>query len=255
LSGIYIWYHTPLKPQVKSGGKKMANVSGWKFLWALVLEAAVVALVGCAARSASTGADYNRAFFDPQNKADLRKVVIAPSPIDDPTGFARWQDGYLAAIHEKLNTYTGPSIDGGGKCGTDFGSNRFIFVTSNWPVIASYKFTWNEQEILTKTVVLKDSQGVLIPVSITYTTPDSPAFDSIMGFKTPPAGFSGVWYVYFAWTDYNKRFYTDKFIESFMPTSDTNFEAQRRVWAGTGSDVDRDLVARSRFINEGIGED
>ncbi len=189
--------------------------------------------------------DYSQAFFDPQSEADFPRVIEAPSPIDDPADFAVWQDGYLAAVNEKLATYTGPSIDGQ----VGVGGESFAVDSKNWPVIASYKFTWNGQEMLTKTLVFKDKQGNLIPVSITYTTPTSGIlFDAAGGYKTPPPDMVRSFYFRCVWDDSLKKEFSDKFEESFLPAVDTDFNAQYRTFGGIGTAADRDILSRSRFI-------
>ena len=116
--------------------------------------------------------------------------------------------------------------------------------------IISYKFVWNGQEMLTKTLVIKDSQGNKIPVSVTYTTSDSPVFDSDEGYKTPSSGVIRNLFVRYAWTDNLKNTVTDKFAEYFIPPNIniTNLDALRRVFAGKGTAADRDLLSRSHFI-------
>ena len=49
-------------------------------------------------------------FFDPLTVEDFSRVAQAPSPIDNPTDFAKWQDEYLKQVNEKLKTYQGYSI-------------------------------------------------------------------------------------------------------------------------------------------------
>ncbi|MFA6007199.1 MAG: hypothetical protein WC784_00950 [Candidatus Shapirobacteria bacterium] len=189
-------------------------------------------------------------FQDPQTEADFATVVESPSPIDKPSDFAKWQDEYLRQIDEKLKTYTGPSIDSK-KIMISFENSRYLIDSDIWPVISSYKFIWNGKEILTKTYVVKDGQNNLIPISVTYTTSDSPAFYTDMGYKTPTG--KAFLYLYYAWTDSLKSRYTDIFLEKFMPVKNDNLDAQSRVWSGTGTSSDLDIVKSSRFFCGGFG--
>lgn len=38
-------------------------------------------------------------------------MMPAPTPLDNPEEFAKWQDGYLAAVDAKLVDYPGSFID------------------------------------------------------------------------------------------------------------------------------------------------
>ena len=101
-------------------------------------------------------------------------MVLAPSPIDKPEEFAKWQDKYLELVLAKLENYEGPFLD---PVSTDFALNlehNMIHIFSyDWPVIASYKFMWHGQEMLNKTYALSNG-SVKFPLTFTYTTPDSP---------------------------------------------------------------------------------
>lgn len=193
------------------------------------------------------GVDYSQAFFNPQNEADFAKVIESPSPIDNPAEFAKWQDGYLAAVEEKLKTYTGPRVNSIKHSTVSFESNSFVFEFNEWPVIAAYKFKWEGKEMITKTLVIEDEQGNLTPVSITYTTPDSPVFDQNEGWTTPSGKplfleFSHAWGVDV------KKLTTDKFAEEFLLENNPDFDAQLRVLRGKGDDADRKIMAQSRFL-------
>ena len=188
--------------------------------------------------------DYSQAFFDPQSEADFPRVIESPSPIDDPADFTVWQDGYLSAVNEKLANYTGPSI--GGQVGID--GTAFTVDSKNWPVIASYKFSRDGREILTKTLVFKDSQGNLIPVSVTFTTPDTQLFDASMGYKTPLPDRKRSLDFRYVWNGYVKQSIYDKFSESFLPENDTDVDTLRRAFGGIGTAADREILSRSRFI-------
>jgi hypothetical protein len=186
-------------------------------------------------------------FFDPQTKEDFSKLVESPSPIDSPEAFAKWQDEYLKQVNEKLKTYTGPSINIVG-LGIDYQFASLLIVADKWPVIASYEFNWQGQEILTKTFIFKDNNENLIPLSLTYTTPDSMIFDSITLYTTPSTeknlDFS------YEWNTQSRSVITDKFMESFLPDEkgDINYDAYKRVIVGTGTMEDIKTISRGRFV-------
>jgi hypothetical protein len=188
-------------------------------------------------------------FFDPQTKEDFSKLVESPSPIDSPEAFAKWQDEYLKQINEKLNTYSGPSIDVANS-GFDYQGASFDLISKNWPVIASYKFNWQGQEILTKTFILKDKNGNLIPLSLTYTTPDSFLFDSSRLYTTPSEEKEITLGIDFEWNDNVKKLITDNFAGNFLPTNETDsgFDSLRRVLASVSTEKDREIVAKSYYI-------
>jgi len=183
-------------------------------------------------------------FFDPQSEADFDKVVESPSPIDEPEKFAAWQDEYLKMIEEKLETYEGSTIDAV-RMAISFDASAFSVGSKDWPVIAAYKFAWKEHEILTKTFVFKDSQGNLMPVSATYTTSDSILFNLGLSYNTPILKEGNFRY---AWTERIREVISDKFAEIFLPIENTNLDAQRRAFFGSGDSDDRDVLSRSRFM-------
>ena len=183
-------------------------------------------------------------FFDPQSEADFDKVVESPSPIDEPDKFAAWQDEYLKMIEEKLETYDSTTISGK-SIGIMFESSILTVSSKDWPVIAAYKFAWEGQEILSKTLVFKDSQGNLVPVSVTYSTLDSLLFNSSLNYITPS---NKEGYFRYAWTEDLRKLFSEKFAEIFLPLENTNLNAQRRAFSGSGDSKDRDVLSRSRFI-------
>jgi hypothetical protein len=106
-------------------------------------------------------------FFDPQSKEDFSKVVEAPSPIDNPAEFAKWQEEYLKQVNEKLKTYDGTAIDYKTRAFA-YGTGKLVLDGTDVNVISSYKFKWNGMEILAKTFVLKDDRDSLVPFSAIY---------------------------------------------------------------------------------------
>ena len=112
-------------------------------------------------------------FYDPQTKEDFKNVVLAPSPIDKPEEFSKWQDKYLEMVMEKLENYEGPYIEMTNGFFVDTGNEIFGFKSNVWPVIASYKFIWHGEEILNKTYSFRDKNGNVFPITITYNSKDS----------------------------------------------------------------------------------
>ena len=186
-------------------------------------------------------------FFDPQSEADFPMVVESPSPIDEPEKFAAWQDEYLKMIEEKLDIYTGSSIDASVTSAL-YESSAFEFASEDWPVIASYKFKWQGHEMLTKTFAVRNKNGNLIPLSVTYTTPDSLIFDSVMMYKTLSGGL--FMKVYFGWNDRVKSLINDIFIDSYLSNSDYGVvvDAMRRFCAGTDTEADRKLISSAHLV-------
>ncbi len=193
------------------------------------------------------GVDYSQAFFDPQSEADFPEVIEAPSPIDDPADFTVWQEGYLAAVDEKLANYTGPSIDGTVFAfGYDFG--QVELASDEWPVVAAYKFVWQGQEMLTKTFIINDGKGNLTPLSITYTTPNSIIFDPSMRYKTPTKRLFML--VFFDWNTTDRGLYHDNFISDYLSGSsvDTFISSMGNIYSGKDSEMDRALISRTRLV-------
>jgi hypothetical protein len=119
------------------------------------------------------GVDYSAAFnVDPQSEADFGQVIEAPPRFDDPTDFAKWEDGYLAAVDAKLQNYTGPFIDSGSETGTT--SQTFQFYSVLVKPIAWYKWLWKapdgtEKTVITKSFPIRDkTTGKKSSISVTY---------------------------------------------------------------------------------------
>jgi hypothetical protein len=188
-------------------------------------------------------------FQDPQTEADLATVVESPSPIDKPSDFAKWQDEYLNQIYEKLTTWSGTPV-GVENIGIDFNGQRFDFMKENLQPIASYKFKWQGQEILTKTFILKDTKGNLVPFSVTYTTPDSPVFNfKDISYKTPSSEIGMT--IRYGWNNYMKVSFTDPFIDAFLPEDTTN--NWRKVLNSDSTLEERELFSRTPFVIDSFG--
>lgn len=188
-------------------------------------------------------------FQDPQTEADFATLVESPSPIDDPVNFAKWQDEYLNQIYEKLTTWSGTPV-GVENIGIDFNGQRFDFMKENLQPIASYKFKWQGQEILTKTFILKDTKGNLVPFSVTYTTPDSPVFNfKDISYKTPSSEIGMT--IRYGWNNYMKVSFTDPFIDAFLPEDTTN--NWRKVLNSDSTLEERELFSRTPFVIDSFG--
>ena len=125
------------------------------------------------------GIDYSAAFFDPQSEADIPQVIQSPSPIDDPTDFAKWEDGYLNAVNAKLQNYTGPTISYDGT-GIIYEGDVICFQGANLegndiePIASSEVYRQGEA-IAVKTFAWKLKNGSLVPFSVAYSNLKSAA--------------------------------------------------------------------------------
>jgi hypothetical protein len=190
-------------------------------------------------------------FQDPQTKEEFATLVESPSPLDNPEEFAKWQDEYLRLIDEKLKTYDGSIIDAH-QCAVDLGGQKLQFRDSEWGAVASYKFNWHGQEILTKTYVVKNANGVLTLFSITYTTEDSPIFLSTsVGYRSPAKEERVL--VYYSFDNEGQQL-DDPFIEEFL---DDNI-SQANAWVkyglnGLATNEEMELAKDARFVMIGAG--
>ena len=186
-------------------------------------------------------------FFDPQSEVDFDKVVESPSPIDEPEKFAVWQDEYLKMIEEKLKTYDGPVIDNKNG-GIMYEAGVIVYRELKWQAVASYKFKWQEKDILTKTYIISDFQIGLAPFSVTYTTSNSTVFDKELGYKTPTG--EADMFIRYEWEKV-KEFFTDDFIDEYLPNRDENidFESWRKYFdTNDSNEEDKYRAFRTRFI-------
>ncbi|GEM_PF-1861450 len=169
-------------------------------------------------------------FQDPQSKAEFDTVVLAPSPIDNPENFALFQEEYLQKINEQAETYRDQAINEPfGIMGDD---GIFLFHSSVWKSVASYKFKWEGQEILNKTFLYTSQQGDLIPITLTYAPEDSWFFDEEFAYQIPDGSQKMDLYTLYAFRESMKQEYSDDFMDQFLPTttSQTLNEAIIRIW-------------------------
>lgn len=197
-------------------------------------------------------------FYDPQTKEDFKNVVMAPSPIDKPDEFAKWQDEYLKMVMGKLENYEGPYVDLmkiGFIISEEKGSLHLF--SNNWPVIASYKFLWQGQEMLTKTLVFRNLTGRVFPLTFTYTTEDRIfSFLNDFGYQTPPNDKERVMLVRFSYPDlvYEIAKSTqdiDNFSVDFMGRGNHQeiYDIfHLRLQKGTATEEDFDTLMRARLV-------
>ena len=187
-------------------------------------------------------------FFDPQSEADFDKVVESPSPIDEPEKFAAWQDEYLNQIDEMLKTYDGPVIKDESR-GIMYELGVEVYHSEVWPVVASYKFEWQGKIILTKTYIVSSLKVGLVPLSVTYTTSDSLAFNQDVGYTTPID--KSTMFIKYEW-ERAKDFGTDNFIDEFLLNRDENsdFVLWRKFMVGMSDSIEEDRYRayRTRFV-------
>lgn len=184
-------------------------------------------------------------FYDPQSKEDFKNVVLAPSPIDEPEMFAKWQDEYLNQVYDKLETYTGPTISDE-YTGIDYNFGRISFISSDWPVISSYKFRMGNEEILTKTFVYMDRRnGELIPLSFTYPPEDSYFFE---GYKTvnEPCRLA----VQFFYGDEMKQFLPDDSMDRLLEDTleENHYSSLVKFLQNNASEEEKRIAIKTRFV-------
>lgn len=186
-------------------------------------------------------------FFDPQTKEDFNKLVESPSPIDSPEAFAKWQIEYLNLVNEKLKSAGSDYCVGIDNTGIMYNTGIMGFGKNKWNIISSFIYNWNGKQILTKTFCIKDRGNNLVPLSITYTTNDSPVFNVENSYKTPPEGTE--MFIRYEW-DTAKIYFKDGFLEKFLPdkNSDKSLDAVRRFMGGIGTQEDRDVVSHNSFV-------
>ncbi len=193
-------------------------------------------------------------FQDPQSKKEFDTVVLAPSPIDDPENFTLFQEEYLQKINEQAETYRDQAINE--HFGIQGVRGVFLFYSSVWKPIASYKFKWEGQEILNKTFLYTSRQGDLVPITLTYTPEDSWFFAD--SFHTPDGSQKMDLYVLYAFKESMKKEFPDDFLDHFLPT-DTSQELNEaiiRIWrqGETPTSADYEIVSKMPLILWGFVE-
>ncbi len=184
-------------------------------------------------------------FQDPQTKEEFDTVVLAPSPIDDPEIFTLFQDEYLKQVYEKLKTYTGPTISDE-HTSISYNLGRLMFISSEWPVISSYKFIFQNEEILTKTFVYMDKRnGELVPLSFTYPPEDSYFYTN---YETPTD--ERVLNVSFLWGDEVRKVLPNDSMDALL--SDTldefHYNSLIRFIQNTATPEEKDTAIRTMFV-------
>jgi hypothetical protein len=199
--------------------------------------------------------DYSQAFnVDPQSEADFGQVIKAPSQIDDPTDFAKWENGYLAAVESKLENYTGPFIDSDVKGG--YTNKTFEFDQVLVKPIAWYKWLWKAPDGTKKTVIIKSfpirdvATGKKSTISVTYSVDSAFGGGSYVnnagvtgeyGTASGKASFT-LWYSNIAW---QKMKTVLPFNVQFLPSNSQALRMLGDFVQGRGIDPDLD---KQRFI-------
>lgn len=184
-------------------------------------------------------------FYDPQSKEDFKNVVLAPSPIDEPEMFAKWQDEYLNQVFDKLETYTGPTISDE-YTGIDYNVGRIIFISSDWPVISSYKFRMGNEEILTKTFVYMDKRnGELVPLSFTYPPEDSYFFKD---YKTPDE--KRILYTHYLFADEMKEVLPNDSIDLLLKDTleENHYMSLIKFIQNTATEEQKEMAVKTLFV-------
>lgn len=184
-------------------------------------------------------------FQDPQSKEEFDTVVLAPSPIDDPENFALWQDEYLKQVYEKLKTYTGPTISDE-YTGIAYGLGRLMFISSEWPVISSYKFKFQNEELLTKTFVYMDKRnGELVPLSFTYPPEDSFFYTN---YETPTD--ERVLDISFLWGDKMREVLPNDSMDALLPDTldEFHYNSLIRFIQNTATPEEKEATIKTMFV-------
>jgi len=189
-------------------------------------------------------------FQDPQSKAEFDTVVLAPSPIDDPENFTLFQEEYLQKINEQAETYRDQAINE--YFGIAGSEGFFLFHSSVWKPIASYKFKWEGQEILNKTFLYTSRQGDLVPITLTYATENSWFFDEEFAYQTPDGSQKMDLYVLYTFDERRQKEYPGDFIGQFLPTAISSElqEAVSQIWSSRGvpTQADYEMLSKTPLI-------
>ena len=196
-------------------------------------------------------------FQDPQSKKEFDTVVLAPSPIDDPENFTLFQDEYLQKINEQAETYRHQAINE--YFGIQGVRDTFVFYSSVWKPVASYKFKWEGQEILNKTFLYTSQQGDLVPITLTYATEASRFFDEEFAYQIPDGSQKMDLYVLYAFDESRQKKYPGDFIGQFLPTAISSElkEAISRIWwdgNGLPTQADYEIFSKAPLILWGFEE-
>jgi len=186
---------------------------------------------------------------------------MAPSPIYEPEEFSQWQDKYLELVLAKLENYEGPDVDLGyyhHYISSSLGSYKFY--SDDWPVIASYKFLWRGQEMLSKSFIFKSRAGEVFPLTFTYTTEDSPLTEYLENplYSTPSNDEVRYIYSFYKYSDMvyelnEGRHEIDQFILEFLGRENdvkpNNVDTDLlRSYMRTPTEEDKMQVIRFRLI-------
>ena len=192
-------------------------------------------------------------FFDPQSKEDFKKVVLSPSPIDEPEKFALWREDYLKLVNEKLINYNGPSLTTENML-IGYNYNELFLSSGEWPVVASYIFDYQGEKILTKTFVFKDGNtNLLVPLSATFSSENSLYFND--DYKTHRTGVIEDMMLIYDYGQFlrdldKKSFTTEPFMEAFFGDfmSGEEYDAFVRVLFGEANKEDLESFSRQPFV-------
>ena len=188
-------------------------------------------------------------FQDPQSKAEFDTVVLAPSPIDDPENFTLFQEEYLKQVYEKLKIYTGPTISDE-YTGIDYNTGRLVFISPEWPVISSYKFKFQNEELLTKTFVYMDKRnGELVPLSFTYPPEGSYFYQNL---ETPNE--NGKFVVSFLWADKVKQLLPNDSMDALLPDTldEFHYNSLIRFIQNTATPEEKEATIKTMFVITGF---
>jgi hypothetical protein len=172
-------------------------------------------------------------------------VVLAPSPIDDPENFTLFQEEYLKQVYEKLKTYTGSTVNNE-YAGIRYDVGRLMYISSEWPVISSYKFKFQNQEILTKTFIMQNKiTGELYPFSFTYPPEDSYFYTN---YETPTD--TRTLQVSFLWGDKMREVLPNDSMDALLPDTldEFHYNSLVRFLYNRATPEETDIALKTMFV-------
>ena len=114
----------------------------------------------------------------------------------------------------------------------------------NLEVIASYKFYWERNAIITKTYAIKYFDGNLVPFSVTFSNTNK---RNLWGYATPTE--KKVLWIFYALRVGPENAY-DPFVDSFFAkqSKSTDLDSWRRVFVNKGTVEDNNRFSRMPFV-------
>jgi hypothetical protein len=113
--------------------------------------------------------NLDNVYFVPENETDMSKVILAPSPIDNPEEYDEWIDAYLLKLRELNFDFSNISEATGEGSGINYQDSTITLSRNDWDPVASFKYEFEGQEVLVKVFPVKISgQGVFFCLSTAF---------------------------------------------------------------------------------------